>query len=69
MQGLITNSKVDRQKISAIIPAYNEETTVGRVMSKALRYVDEVILSSTTEASITYRKKQGMPAPLLSEIL
>jgi glycosyltransferase involved in cell wall biosynthesis len=30
--------------ISAIIPAFNEEKTVGEIVSKTLRYVDEVIV-------------------------
>ena len=31
-------------KVSLVIPALNEEKTVGGVVSKALRYVDEVIV-------------------------
>jgi len=31
-------------KITALIPAYNEEQTVGEVVREALRYVDEVLV-------------------------
>ncbi len=33
-----------KQTVSAVIPAYNEEKTVGSVVKKALVYVDEVIV-------------------------
>ncbi len=33
-----------RPKISAVIPAYNEEGRVGKVVEETLRYVDEVIV-------------------------
>jgi len=35
---------VAQPSISAIIPAFNEEKTVGEIVSKTLRYVDEVIV-------------------------
>jgi len=33
-----------RPTITAIIPAYNEEETIGEVVSRAMRHVDEVIV-------------------------
>jgi len=33
-----------RPKVSAVIPAYNEEETIAEVVEGALRYVDEVIV-------------------------
>ncbi len=33
-----------KPKVSAVIPAYNEEETIGEVVGKTLRYVDEVIV-------------------------
>ena len=44
--------------ISAIIPAYNEEKTVGEVVSNALLYVDEVVViddGSTDDTAIVAR--------------
>jgi len=37
-------NRVASPSISAIIPAFNEEKTVGEIVSKTLRYVDEVIV-------------------------
>lgn len=37
-------NRVAPPSISAIIPAFNEEKTVGEIVSKTLRYVDEVIV-------------------------
>lgn len=37
-------NRVAQPSISAIIPAFNEEKTVGEIVSKTLRYVDEVIV-------------------------
>jgi len=42
-------------KITAIIPAYNEEETIGEVVRETLQYVDEVIViddGSTDKTSI-----------------
>ncbi len=33
-----------RPRLSAVIPAYNEEETIGWVVERTLRYVDEVIV-------------------------
>lgn len=33
-----------KRKVSAVIPAYNEEETIGEVVERTLRYVDEVIV-------------------------
>lgn len=47
-----------RPTVSAVIPAYNEEETVGEVVTRTLRHVDEVIVvddGSTDETAIVAR--------------
>ena len=44
MQRPRTTNRVATLSISAIIPAFNEEKTVGEIVSKTLKYVDEVIV-------------------------
>lgn len=40
----IKNTKVKNMTIVAVIPAYNEEKSVGEVVSNTLKYVDQVIV-------------------------
>jgi len=35
---------IDRVKVTTLIPAYNEEQTIGDVIQEALKYVDEVLV-------------------------
>ena len=35
-----------KKKTVAIVPAFNEETTIGRVVKKLFKYVDNVIVVS-----------------------
>jgi glycosyltransferase involved in cell wall biosynthesis len=44
LHGSDAGKRMERPTISAIIPAYNEEKTVGEVVSQALIYTDEVIV-------------------------
>lgn len=44
MHELSVGSRADRPIISAIIPAYNEEKTIGEIVTLTLRHVDEVIV-------------------------
>lgn len=51
----------DKPTISAIVPAYNEEETVGEVVSRALYYVDLVIVidDGSTDDTAMMAKKSG----------
>lgn len=44
MHGSDAGGRIERPTISAVIPAYNEEKTVGEVVSKTLLHTDEVIV-------------------------
>jgi glycosyltransferase involved in cell wall biosynthesis len=58
---LNTSGSIERDSrptVSAVIPAYNEEETVGEVVTRTLRHVDEVIVvddGSTDETAIVAR--------------
>ncbi|MCW3979565.1 MAG: glycosyltransferase, partial [Candidatus Bathyarchaeota archaeon] len=59
MHGSDAGGRIEKPTISAIIPAYNEEKTVGEVVSKTLLYTDEVIIiddGSTDETSDVARR-------------
>ena len=62
MQELITSIKADRLKISAVIPAYNEETTISDIVSKALRYVDEIVVIDEGSTDDTAQKARDAGA-------
>lgn len=51
----------ERPIISAVIPAFNEESTVGDVVSRALRHVDEVIVADdgSTDKTAVIAKASG----------
>ena len=42
VEPLLTNK--DNKRVCAIVPCFNEETTIGSVILKAKRYVDEVVV-------------------------
>ena len=53
-----SSERDSRQTVSAVIPAYNEEETVGEVVARTLRHVDEVIVvddGSTDDTSMVAR--------------
>jgi len=53
-----SSERGSRQTVSAVIPAYNEEETVGEVVARTLRHVDEVIVvddGSTDDTSMVAR--------------
>jgi glycosyltransferase involved in cell wall biosynthesis len=57
----LVHEGADRPIISAVIPAFNEENTVGEVVSKALRHVDEVIVADdgSTDKTAVIAKASG----------
>ncbi len=44
MSGIERNSEAERPLVSAVIPAYNEESTIEEVVSGVSRHVSEVIV-------------------------
>ena len=48
-----------RPTISAVIPAYNEEKTIGEIVTKTIQHVDEVIVvddGSTDDTAVIARR-------------
>jgi glycosyltransferase involved in cell wall biosynthesis len=55
----------DRPKIIAAIPAYNEEAFIGGVVSKARRYVDEIIVVDDGSTDNTSKTAQAAGARVI----
>jgi glycosyltransferase involved in cell wall biosynthesis len=61
LKGLRVGIRADTTSISAIIPAYNEEKTVGEIVSKTLCHVDEVIVidDGSTDNTAAIARRAG----------
>lgn len=56
-------------KVVAVIPAYNEEKTIARVVAGALDYIDEVIVVDDHSKDQTYREAKGAGAVVVRLIV
>ncbi|MDH5696408.1 MAG: glycosyltransferase family 2 protein [Dehalococcoidia bacterium] len=62
---MVEQKSNDRPKIIAGIPAYNEEQFIGEVVSKARRYVDEVIVVDDGSTDNTSEAAQATGAEVI----
>ena len=65
MVGIERNSEAERPLVSAVIPAYNEETTIEDVVSGVSRHVSEVIVVDDGSSDDTADKAVEAGAVLL----
>ena len=54
------------RKIIALVPALNEETTIGAVVAGALRYVDRVVVVDDLSVDNTAECARGAGAHVVS---
>ncbi len=55
-------------KICAVIPAYNEEATIGQVVTQAKRYLDEVIVISDGSSDGTFEAAAAAGAHAIQHV-
>ena len=55
------------QKIKVIIPAYNEEDSIAKVINDIPSYVDEIIVVSNNSTDKTYENATRAGATVLKE--
>ena len=67
----IKTTKVSDKSVSIVIPAYNEEATVAKVVSVArkLSYVDEVIVVDDGSTDRTVEEAENAGATVISHIM
>ncbi|MBS3778434.1 MAG: glycosyltransferase family 2 protein, partial [Candidatus Thermoplasmatota archaeon] len=56
----------EQQKIVAIIPCFNEESTIGSVIVKARKYADEIVVIDDGSADETVKVSKDLGATVIS---
>jgi len=52
-------------KVAVVIPAYNEEATIGDVAARALQYCEQVIVVNDCSSDSTAEQLEGIPVTVL----